>query len=500
MQGQLGTPFVTGNQTTAVPVPSLTSGVAGIAGELHNTCAVTAAGEVYCWGDNTYGQLGGGTDAGQSNIPVLITGLPPGMIAVTISEYSGCAEAADGGVFCWGFGGYGELGNGGAYDSLAPVTVALDDDGGVDAGPLSPSPGGVAISAGQDQVLLLTASGTVEAWGNGVWGQLGEGILQSSLIPEPISSLGSTMTAVSAGELHSCALDSSGNVWGWGYNQYGDLGDGTTTTSLVPVAAGGLPGLATAISCGGDHSCAVVSGAVYCWGNNTNGELGNGQVSSSTVPVQVVNLSPVTVTGVATTQGVSCAWTSAGAAYCWGDATDGLLGDGSNQQETVPTPVTGLGSGTTEISVARVANNSEGVGHACAVVSGAAYCWGTNQYGELGDGTGGNAVLSTTPVPVVGLDGGVSQVAVGSNHSCALTMDGAVLCWGRGDFGALGNGSNTSVDTPVLVLDGGAVAITAGEQSSCALMNASVLCWGYGGDGELGNGSLVNSNVPVIVE
>jgi alpha-tubulin suppressor-like RCC1 family protein len=497
--GQLGNQFVTGNQTTAVPVPNLASGVAGISANLDNSCAVTAAGEVYCWGDNTYGQLGNGTDAGQSNTPVQVLGLPPGMIAVTSSEYHSCAEAADGGIWCWGYDGYGELGDGQVVNSVVPVAVVFGpSDGGADGGAAAAA--FTAISAGADNMLGLTASGEVSSWGNDLWGQLGNGTMETSLFPAPVEGFGGGITAISGGQLHGCALDASGTVWGWGDNRMGQLGNGNTTGSLVPVAATGLPGPATAIACGGDHSCAIVGGQLYCWGDGSTGELGNGQLSGSSLPVLVVNLSTATVAGVATAQAITCAWTAAGAAYCWGTDIDGLLGDNSMNQETVPTAVSGLTAGTTQMAIARVINNSSGEGHVCAVVAGALFCWGSNQYGELGNGQSGGVDQAETPGLVIGLDGGVTGVAVGANHSCALTNAGAVLCWGRGDFGSVGNASNASTSAPVPVIDGGALAITAGDLFSCATAGAQLLCWGYGDDGELGNGGLVNSNVPLVVQ
>lgn len=248
---------------------------------------------------------------------------------------------------------------------------------------------------------------------------------------------------VDTGYEHTCAVTSAGGVRCWGINNVGQLGDGTTTDSTVPVGVVGLAKGVASVSGGGyDNTCALTkAGGVKCWGRNSSGQLGDGTTTDSGVPVGVVGLSSG-VASVSASNWYACALTKAGGVKCWGDNSVGELGDGTLTDSSVPVAVVGLSSG--------VASVSAGQWHTCAVTrNGRAKCWGSNGSGELGDGTTND---SNVPVTVTGLRSTVSSVSAGSEHTCALISHGRVRCWGMNYVGELGDGTTTSSSTPVAVV------------------------------------------------
>jgi alpha-tubulin suppressor-like RCC1 family protein len=278
-----------------------------------------------------------------------------------------------------------------------------------------------------------------------------------------------TVTAVSAGTRHLCAV-ADGAAYCWGDNSWGQLGNDSETSSAVPVQVQGLSSGVRAVSAGGQHSCAVVDGAAYCWGDNFYMELGNDSTSSSLVPVLVTGLGSG-VEAIAAGLDHTCAVVD-GAAYCWGDNGQGALGNSSVTYSQVPIPVEGLGSGVQALSA--------GASHTCAVVNAAAYCWGS-PFTTSAD--------RAAPVQVPGANSGVEAISGGYEYTCAV-VDGGARCWGKNDFGQLGDDSVTdSLLDPVQVqgLTSGVTLIAAGSWHSCAVMNGTVYCWGMNSCGQLGS-------------
>jgi hypothetical protein len=240
-----------------------------------------------------------------------------------------------------------------------------------------------------------------------------------------------TVTALAVTSDGICAIV-SGAAKCWGANSYGRLGDGTTKQRSKTVQVKGLEIGVTAITNSATHACAVVSGAAKCWGANDRGQLGNGTTSDSSTPVQVKGLES-DVTAMSAGNGYTCAVVS-GAAKCWGYNLDGALGSGDTAYSTTPVQVVGLESGVTEISL--------GEGMTCAGVNGAVKCWGAianfrcEKVGKSGSTcTDG---ISPTPVQVVGLESGATAIAAGKWYSCAV-VSGAAKCWGK-NFDGLVNG------------------------------------------------------------
>ena len=298
------------------------------------------------------------------------------------------------------------------------------------------------------------------------------------------------------------ALASTGAVYTWGANNYGQLGNGNTTFSATPVLVTALSGVNVKAVAGGvnDNLALTSTGAIYAWGYNGDGELGNGTTSGTapnSTPVQVTGLSGVNVMAVAAGQDHSLALTNTGAVYAWGSNVYGALGTGNNTNSNTPVPVTGLSG----VNVTAIAT---GAFHSLALTSsGAVYAWGYNDEGELGNGT---TTASSTPVPVAGLSGvRVKSVAGSTFHSMALTSTGAVYAWGFNGYGELGNGTETDSSTPLLLsfpANGSAtvVGIAAGVFSSFALeSDGSLWAWGDNEYGQYGNGTTTSSLTPIEV-
>jgi len=303
-------------------------------------------------------------------------------------------------------------------------------------------------------------------------------------------------------------VTTAGAVWCWGYNATGQLGNGSFTNASVPVQVLDTTGTAPlagviAIAAGQSHTCAVTdAGATLCWGDNAEGELGNGTENSSSIPVPVSGLSSG-VAGISAGSRFTCAVTTAGTALCWGKGDSGQLGNGNATDSATPTAVLDP-NGSAPLS--GVVTISAGVDHTCAVTSGGTvFCWGSNSANQLGGGTVSD--LSYSPLEVsdsVETEplSGVAAIAASQDHTCAVTTAGATLCWGGANAdGDLGNGgsSNVTTATPVSGLSSGVTAIAAGSEHSCAVTSGgAVWCWGDNAVGQLGDGSTRNSAGPVL--
>ncbi|MEM9192054.1 MAG: hypothetical protein AAGF12_22970 [Myxococcota bacterium] len=297
--------------------------------------------------------------------------------------------------------------------------------------------------------------------------------------------------AVSAGSDHSCVLLAGGEVWCWGRNESGQLGDGTRMDSTEPVqvleSSGSLLANVTAIDSGARQTCALLaSGEVRCWGRNENGELGDGTVDNRATAVAPFGLNPAEA--LATGGFHTCVIEVSGAVKCWGLNSVGQLGSGpSGSQQTVPVVVDGLEnvvelSANYQVTCAR---------HSGGTVS----CWGQNDEGQTGSGT--ITPAQTSPVDVVGMSNAIS-IASGWNHQCAARRDGTVRCWGQGAFGALGSGNPDPAPSGVVVVGvDDAVLVRAGGFTSCALdPRGRRRCWGINDRGQLGDGANAARFVP----
>ncbi len=456
------------------------TGVKAIATGDGHACALTETGGVKCWGYNGSGGLGDGSTADRRT-PVNVVGLSSGIEAIAAGLGHTCALSVAGGVKCWGANNSGQLGDGSTTQRLTPADV-VGLSGGIKA-----------IAAGESHTCALTAAGGVRCWGYNFYGQLGDGSTTRRLTPVDVVGLSSGIKAIAAAGRHTCALTDAGGVKCWGANVNGQLGDGSTTQRLTPVDVVGLSSGIKAIVASGGHSCAVTeTGGVKCWGANFSGQLGDGSTTDRPTPVDVVGLAGG-IKAIAAGGGHSCALTEAGGVTCWGDNYYGQLGDGSTANRLVPVDVVGLSGGVTAIAA--------GGAHSCALTAaGGVMCWGFNDRGQLGDGT---TTQRLTPVDVVGLSSGIKAIAAGkSDHTCALTEGGGVKCWGMNLYGQLGDGSTTNRSTPADVagLSSGIKAIAAGDSHSCALTEAGgVKCWGNNFSGQLGDGSTATRLTPVDV-
>lgn len=343
-----------------------------------------------------------------------------------------CAVTTDGEMKCWGANGAGQLGINSTSLSLVPVTV-LGLGGGVKS-----------IAAGSTFSCAVTASGAAKCWGANLSGQLGNNSTTQSLIPTNVTGLETGVVEIKVGGAHGCAMTNQGAVRCWGNNANGRLGDGTSQSSLVPVNVAGLGSGVASISLGANHGCALtVSGAVKCWGQNSGGQLGNNSTTTSLVPVDVVGLSSGAVS-VSAGAAFTCAKTASGGAKCWGSNGGGQLGNGGSTRSTVPVDVSGLTSGVRSLSV--------GDATACvATAAGAAKCWGQGAFGQLG--TGSWIAQSNVPVDVQGLATSVESVQPGLNHVCGFMTSGGMKCWGSNTDGQLGDTTSVNSLAPVNVYD-----------------------------------------------
>ncbi len=336
---------------------------------------------------------------------------------------------------------------------------------------------------------------------------------------------GKTVVSVAAGNGHSLALAADGTVYAWGYNAYGQLGNNSVISSNVPVAVdmsaadgSALAGKTViAIALGQSYSLALASdGKVYAWGYNGEGELGNGTTSTSSVPVAVDMtgaLAGKTVIAIAAGQSHSLALASDGTVYAWGYNNGAQLGDGSTANSLVPIAVDTLAGDGSALVNKTVVAIAAGESHSLVLASdGTLYAWGYNGHGQLGNGSAVANFFFPVAVNMSGALTGktVAAIAAGGNHCLALASDGTVFAWGFNSAGELGNNSTANSSVPLAVdmsaADGSAlagktvVAIAGGGVHSLALASDGTLyAWGYGGDGQLGNGSLANSSIPVAV-
>jgi len=491
-QGQLGTGNLTGS-TSPTPVVDVTEATDMVAG-LRFTCALDGDGHVFCWGDNDVAQLGIGSTSDNATRPTRSSfGL--GAMDLGAGESHACLVSPGYFLFCWGANGSGQLGLG----TTSSFEVSFR---GVFGGVLE-------MAGGRRHSCLLSTTDVVQCWGENALGQLGNIGSDPSLVPTAVVGLGGSISArrLAAGANHSCAIRSEGSAACWGRSEGGAIGDGLGTDALVPsaVSTAGLDSFRafTRIAGGSNHNCSLTDNAggsragvfSVCWGDNRDGQsdpIGNQPDFFFTPHYQTFNgverVDPVL--GMSAGSFHNCGVNGTRGTDCWGDNSALQLGSAD----------TTIVLNRFVASLKHVVSVAVGNAHSCALFSnGQISCWGSNDFGQLGDGT---RTDSAAPRAVGGITTAVA-LSTTADHNCALLAGGAVLCWGRNDFGQAAGalGGDKLVATPVAgIAAGDAAAVTTGSQHSCILtVNGHVRCWGRNENGQLGNNTFTDSVAPVEV-
>lgn len=350
------------------------------------------------------------------------------------------------------------------------------------------------IQSGMYHTCALTTAGAAQCWGKDYYGPLGYGVFRdTSFVPRAVSG-GLTFTSLGAGYENTCALGTQGTIYCWGSNNAGRLGDGTWTDRAVPGPVTGAITFAS-LTMGVDVACGLTAaGTAYCWGSNEYGDAGAPLADNFvTAPRQVDG--GMVFRSISTNFQVSCGLTSAGAAYCWGSNEYGALGvDSSTAQSPTPVAVSG---GLTFQSL------STGPGRACGVTAaGGVYCWGMKMAGDFSTNAYAPTIVPTSQA--------FASVAAGTGtHVCALTATGAAWCWGPNESGELGTTASVSgcafspcSNVPVPVAGGLAFSelTTGGNGFTCGVTtDHQAYCWGENGLGQLGIGSFTNAPLPTRV-
>lgn len=327
-----------------------------------------------------------------------------------------------------------------------------------------------SLTLGRFTTCAITNIGAVKCWGN-------NSVSGSKNVPTQVPTLTSGAIALASTDSTNCVLLDTGGVKCWGYNGTGLLGDLTTTSSATPVSVYGLTSGVKAISGGAEHICALLTvGTLQCWGSNNAYQLGNPAIGQRVIgyPTVVPNLSGVTA--IAAGGYHTCALLDAGNLKCWGNNSQGQLGNDSVFDSQSPTDVIKYGVTFTSVTA--------GDWHTCAIsTSNKAYCWGKNYNSQLGlaeDANYGRRVPTMVTITTTN----ISAISAGDIHTCAVLTTGVVKCWGPNWIdGRLGDGSVT-----------GAIAVSTGEHHSCAVLSTgAVKCWGENSSGELGNGTTTST-------
>lgn len=370
---------------------------------------------------------------------------------------------------------------------------------------------------------------------NGSWIQMGSGanaLMIGSLATQSLPEGGMTeaysydfrptLSAIYANTYGAANIDLSQVSWrtegvlpaGMSINSStGILGGIPTSTTLAPPSGNTVKVVATykgndasqtyllqvgparlkvkSIATGRNFSCAVTDvGGVKCWGDNSAGQLGNGTTVSQPIPTDVTGLTS-NVASVAAGERAACAITTTGAAWCWGLNTNGTIGDNSTTNRLTPVQPSGLTSGVTSISTGYMVS--------CAIQNGAAKCWGANGTGTVGDATYTQRLI---PTQVAGLTTNMSSISTAAYNACAVNTAGAAWCWGKNDSWQIGDGLTTTTarNSPAVVVGGGFAKISVSVSYACAAMtNGTAKCWGLNYKGQLGDGTLTNRNQPTTV-
>lgn len=507
-----------GNRDIPAPVLVNSADFVDVSTTTTHSCAIKKDGTVWCWGLDDYGQLGNGaTTTTTQSTPVKVDTINDA-VQITVGTSFSCALRKSGSVWCWGSNSYGKFGNGNDTNSSVPVKGPSYEDFNF-------------IAAGGNTACGIRQNGEAWCWGRGSEGQLGNNTVATSFSPVKVSNI-SNFASLEIYETAACGVAKDGKGYCWGNEIGGAFGNGATSTQQnVPSQILNITDFVK-LSMHTNFACGLrANGQIWCWGQDTNGRLGNGPgTTSSDVPMRVINIDDFI--DVDTGSIFACGIRKGGSVWCWGDDTNGKLGNGPSitaSQES-PYPVTGANflkmaldtraiaiTDTTPIKTAPLATAQHriagGVNSRCAIkTDGILYCWGSDLEGQLGNGSGITADQEA-PYPITNSTGAQSWVMVsggrlisgGRGHYCGIKTDGTAWCWGFGTSGQLGAGNNSSSTVPVQVTSimpstTPWSTIGAAASHSCGIKaDGTLWCWGKGSEGQLGNNGTGNSNTPVQV-
>lgn len=508
LSGQAGWSLDAESLDTPQPV-ALPGKAIDIATGAAHSCALLSDRAVYCWGDNSHGQLGDGTGTGG---PVPVRALSGNtFVAIDAGDESTCALSQAGEAFCWGGNRYGQLGDGTETTRTRPVRAA--------AGHRFRS---VSIAR---HACGITLSDNVLCWGDNADGALGYPSPNNSLSPVSPAIIG-RVVSLATGLGHSCAIDARGAAYCWGRNWYGQVGDGTMTNRSIPVLVSSGASFVS-IAASWAHSCAArADGLLQCWGSNTSGQLGDGTGGPRSTPEVVPNIGPVKAISVGGLH--TCGVELQGPLRCWGFndyerdrfgiksmrasqvaevltasvrfdtiALGALHGCGLTNLGTIWCWGTNRSDGQKPAAVAAQAFFKQitlGTSNCALATTDEAYCWGDNGYGQLGDGT---TVSRTMPTGVAG-DLRWTTLSTGWAFTCGISVAHLPYCWGFNGWGQLGDNTRQRRSAPTPVVGGHSmVSIAAGGAAACGVTTTGdVYCWGDNTFGQLGDGAFKGSYVP----